>query len=157
MSLIELGVTGRRAFETTSPRFLLKHIMDSHNGASEQDLFELFKTEIADDDDFISSIVKSWFKETYQSLSDIAKQRAKHIERPERKQQIAQIKEVIKARATQIVLLEMIMPNGKPLADCTGQECAKAGGWLCRVAMKIGPDERVGDALSENELRKLHG
>jgi hypothetical protein len=55
------------------------------------------------------------------------------------------------------VLLDLKMPNGKPLRDCTGGECAHFGGWLGRLAARVGADKQVGDVLSEAQVREIYG
>lgn len=59
-------------------------------------------------------------------------------------------------------LLDLVMPNGKSLRDCTGAECERfgkadeqRGRWLQRVAMEVGADRRVGDVLGERKLKAL--
>lgn len=59
-------------------------------------------------------------------------------------------------------LLDLLMPNGKPLRDCTGTECEQfgkadeqRGRWLQRVAEEVGADKRVGDVLDEPKLKAL--
>jgi hypothetical protein len=59
-------------------------------------------------------------------------------------------------------LLDLLMPNGKPLRDCTGGECERYGKadeqrglWLQRVAAKVGPDKHVGEVLDERQLKAL--
>ena len=34
-------------------------------------------------------------------------------------------------------LLDIVMPNGKRLADCTGAECQEAGEWLTKIADEL--------------------
>jgi hypothetical protein len=51
-----------------------------------------------------------------------------------------------------IVLLDLVQPNGKKLRECTGAECRKAGGWLVKVAERVGDDGVVGAKLSEAEV-----
>jgi hypothetical protein len=53
------------------------------------------------------------------------------------------------------ILLDLLMPNGKRLRDCTGTECSQAGGWLVQVGTRIGSDGIVGERMSEAELRDL--
>lgn len=50
-----------------------------------------------------------------------------------------------------IPLLEMMMPNGKKLGDCTGNECAELGKELAALGEKLSTLTR---ALSET-LRQL--
>jgi hypothetical protein len=62
------------------------------------------------------------------------------------------------AAATQrltVVLLDLIMPNGKALRDCTGKECRQAGGWLVKVADRVGDRGVVGATLDEQEIAAI--
>ena len=59
-------------------------------------------------------------------------------------------------------LLDLVMPNGKPLRDCTGKDCERfgkadeqRGRWLRRIATEVGPRRRVGVVLSERQLAEL--
>jgi len=59
-------------------------------------------------------------------------------------------------------LLDTIMPNGKPLRDCTGADCTRfgktdiqRGQWLLRLGDEVGPRQRVGEALSEKQVSAL--
>jgi hypothetical protein len=59
--------------------------------------------------------------------------------------------EHIEKRA-KLILLDLLMPNGKALRDCTGTDCRKFGGWFSRIADRVG-SKKVGDVLSEKEVR----
>ena len=65
-------------------------------------------------------------------------------------------KRVLKESAA-IVLMNLPMPNGKNLRDCTGSECAKFGGWFASIAKVLKPNEKVGSHLSEQDLKNLYG
>lgn len=54
-----------------------------------------------------------------------------------------------------VVMLDLIMPNGKALRDCTGKECRQAGGWLTKVADRVGDHGVVGAALDEQEIAAI--
>ena len=55
----------------------------------------------------------------------------------------------------EIILLNLLMPNGKPMRDCTGMEMGGFGRAYTKIAEKVGPDRRVGDVISEEQVRKL--
>ena len=61
----------------------------------------------------------------------------------------------------QLKLLDLMLPNGKTLRDCTGRECRemgeKVGDWLLKVSSRVKPDQLVGDALQEADVRRLYG
>jgi len=61
----------------------------------------------------------------------------------------------------QLILLDWILPNGKPLRDCTGRECrqmsGRVGGWLRKISDRIKPTDLVGKVMQEADVRKLYG
>lgn len=63
--------------------------------------------------------------------------------------------EEMKAKVRGIILLDLILPNGKALRDATGAECAKAGGFFSEVAKAIKPSQVVDRHLSEGDLQNL--
>jgi hypothetical protein len=62
------------------------------------------------------------------------------------------VAEEIKAR-----ILDFVMPNNKPLRDCTGSEVAGFGRGFIKIAEKVGPDQRVGDVLTDKEAADQMG
>ena len=53
-------------------------------------------------------------------------------------------------------LLEWIMPNGKPLGECTGVYCAQRGGWLAKVGAKAG-SKKIAEVFSAAQLKAFRG
>jgi hypothetical protein len=74
-----------------------------------------------------------------------------------RRRTAAELRAATEATKALIVgrLLDLIAPNGKPLAQCTGADCRRIGGWYGRLAAKVPPRKTVGAVLSEAQLRKL--
>lgn len=57
-----------------------------------------------------------------------------------------------------VVLMTMPTPLGKPLSECTGEECLSMGGWYITVGTIAGDFGKVGEVLTENDLQAaLHG
>ena len=56
---------------------------------------------------------------------------------------------------TTLVLLDLVQPNGKKLRDCTGKECRQAGGWLVKVAERVGDRGVVGATIDEAEVASI--
>jgi hypothetical protein len=54
-----------------------------------------------------------------------------------------------------VVLLALIMPNGKPMRDCLGSEMREFGSGYNRIAKEVGLNNRVGDRLSEAQAWRL--
>ena len=157
MTMVDAGIYGaKRQTWKKNPRELLKQLIDKL-GPDEEAVREKFAAKVQNDPDCIDPIIDYWFANNYRSIVhlnrpvDFGRQRAES----QTVLTSAAVK-AIKDRATQMVLLDMtILPNGKPLRDCTGKDCAKAGGWLGRIAAKIKPGDIVGAVLSEAEIKKL--
>ena len=78
------------------------------------------------------------------------------------KRQDAKVKAKVRAKIVekaQMILLDMKLPNGKALRDCTGADCAKLGPamgeWLSNISGEVKPRQKVGDVLSEERVREL--
>lgn len=54
-----------------------------------------------------------------------------------------------------IRLLDLTMPNGKFLRDCTGAQCIKFGGFYAAIGKQIGPRALVGKNFSNEEIMKV--
>jgi hypothetical protein len=64
------------------------------------------------------------------------------------------IRERADALKVQIILLNLPMPNGKPMRKCTGVEMGGFGRAFTKIAERAG-ERMVGDVLSEEQVRKL--
>lgn len=160
MTMMDTGVTGakRQSWKEANPRELLKRLAEDNPSWSKERLFQAFVDQVMGNKGYLDTIVEYWFANNFHSL----------LERPSNANERARSSRVegIKAnlaehitRHAEMLLLEMQMPNGKPLRDCTGAECLKlssaVGGWLLRVSKRIGSDQTVGSALTENEVREM--
>lgn len=63
--------------------------------------------------------------------------------------------EELRAKARNVVLLDLVMPNGKSLRYATGAECEKAGGFYAEVAKSIKPTQVVDRHLTEGDLLNI--
>lgn len=61
----------------------------------------------------------------------------------------------LKAKLRDIILLDLVLPNGKALRDATGAECAKAGGFFEAVSKSIKPTQVVDRHLTERDLQNI--
>lgn len=150
-----------QSFRSGNPRDLLRRIIEEDPSASKVELLKACRDEIIKDEDMVDAVIEYWFSNNYHSL--IGQKSTTCDAQQKRRQSISEvatnIKERIEERA-QMLLLDMILPNGKALRDCTGRECANLGNrigqWLKRVSAEIRPTQRVGDALSEERVRQLY-
>lgn len=58
------------------------------------------------------------------------------------------------------LLLDMAMPNGKQLRDCTGADCERmsqtVSPWLARLARRVRPRQHVGSVFNEEQVKALY-
>jgi len=118
-------------------------------------LMRRFSLAVVDNPDMIDSIIEYWFSNNYRSLTFIP-----HADQKEKAALVRNAEQIIKSRMETLVLLDMVLPNGKKLRDATGAECArfapKVGKLLKKVAEKVRPTQIVGEVLSEGQLKKLY-
>lgn|SRR3990167_8078473 len=151
----------RQTWRNTNIRKIFANIVKQHPNAEEKDLRKHFRKEARLNDDAFLAIADYAFEAVFRAYTkqkskkpvsaaakaNIATKRAKELR--EHATKVAYVKE-------QIILLNMIMPNGLPLSECTGRDCSKFNGWLSKLSALVKPNEKVGDVLSESEVRKLY-
>lgn len=137
----------RQSFREDNPRSVLLALLRKYKGYSEERLFSLFKDQVEDDEDYRSVFLEYWFTNNYRAAtrkpSAAAVREAKAAHRKK-----------VRSIIGQVQLLALPMPNGKKLADCTGDECLIFGGWLSRMGVKVGK-RKIGDVLSETQVRNF--
>lgn len=147
---LETGTYGAKvqSWRRANPRDVLKALVESNPGADEGALLKMLRDRLEEDDgrDYLDSIVEYWFINNYNSLVPRS---------PARRINVESVKAGIKKSAVKMVLMDLVMPNGRTLRDCTGGECAAFGGWYERIGAKVEAGQKVGEALSEKELHEL--
>lgn len=63
--------------------------------------------------------------------------------------------EEMKAKVRGVILLNLVLPNGKALREATGADCAKAGGFFTEVAKALKPTQVVDRHLTESDLQNI--
>ena len=152
-----LGVQGAKvqSWSKFNARQLLARIRTENPEADSEERFHLFKAECAP---YFDEILRYWYTNNDRALD--APRRARPVieaiaEKEERKAKLEKGLATIKARAVEMVLLDITLSTGKRLGDSTGKECAKEGGWLTRISKMVKPDQKVGDALTEAQVRAV--
>jgi hypothetical protein len=163
MTHVDMGTTGakRQSWEKDNPRELLRRLIEKHPQYSRDRALSEFKKLLDGRQTYIETIVEYWFSNNYASLVDRENDPVQRIKRIG--EQTAALREGLnKAVETRvkIVLLDMVMPNGKPLRGCTGKECGEfartIGAWLARVSKQIRPTDVVGDVLTEKQVATFY-
>lgn len=111
-------------------------------------------------EDFLDAVISNWLTLHYRSAHRAAfpPAVAEIKERAEKRRALRAEEDVaVEAMKLQIIdnLLEMTMPNSKPLSDCTGAECLAFGGWLQKVGERVGLTKTVGEVLTAGQLRDI--
>jgi hypothetical protein len=159
MTSLDLGVIGaKRQSWKTNPQELLRRIMEQNPTASRSDIFNEFKTALDKRPACLEGVIEYWFSNYFRRLDGVNPKERDRLRDKEKDRLGSALDGKLKEYAG-IVLLEMLMPNGKKLRDCTGAECkelsSKIGAWLLRVSKQVKPDALVGDVLTEKQVRTL--
>jgi hypothetical protein len=165
------GVTGAKvqSWRAANPREVLKEILSENQVSDRAIIFSAFHERMRQDDadDYLESIIDYWLANNYYALVGPAPVRPYARKAGSSSETInavagnieTQLRKKIQEQA-KIMLLEMVLPNGKALKDCTGNECqemsARLGPWLAAVAERVQPTQLVGDALTEDQVRDLY-
>jgi aminopeptidase N len=110
-------------------------------------------------EDYADAAIDEWARIKYSTAYGVAVPPTKEELERRRKERLARQKaEQAAADRARVKLvgnvLKHVMPNGKPLGDCTGIECTSFGGWLTKVGAVVG-NKLVKDVLSNRQLIKL--
>lgn len=169
MEQTNTGIRGAKvqSWNAANPRDLLKTVIDENPGSDRHAIFSLFRARLVEHDDgglLMQTIVEYWLANNFYALvGDHTKRRNARGPREEISRHAAaigaRVKEKIREEA-QVLLLEMVLPNGKPLGDCTGLECRemapRIGRWLGEVGRRVRGKKIVRVVLTEREIRELY-
>jgi hypothetical protein len=149
----------RQTWRAKSVRDLLAEIVTDNPQATDRALLEKFVDQLRGDDDYFLAAAEYAFDNALRALrreqnQPTAVQKAEQAAK-RAKLTVSHAKLVSRIKS-KVVLLNMAMPNGKKLRDCSGEECRHFGGWYQRIAAEIGPSKLVGDVLSEKQVRELY-
>ena len=163
MTSLDTGYYGAKvaSWDASSARAFFKKLADENHEMDKEALFKRVLAEALDPDnaDILQTIIKYWYVNAYnwweadRTAPKSRTEKAKAAKAREKKAEA--IKAIIKVRAQQMVLMDLVMPSGKTLRDATGKDCVKAGGFFAKIGAKLKPSQVVGRSMSEADLRKL--
>ena len=174
---IEPGILGakRASWRKTNTRDTLWQIIEKHPDATEVRWRSLFLAAIKDDaqryldgdiedeDSLFNTAVYAHFGNVLRAVKlgehkpeapEVRKERVSS-RKAESEKAASHVKEHLKKRIVEearIMLLQLEMPNGKTLGQCTGQECGQFKGWYSQLEKLVPARKRVADQFSEDEL-----
>jgi hypothetical protein len=164
MSVIYLGTYGvkRQSIRKGNPRNFIANLLQKSPRISDEELREKVKAAVLKNEDYLDAVVEYWVAGERRNLTRPPRPSRPAHQEPEQREEAAakvaeyraQVEQIAKPRIVQFVLLEMVMPNGKTLAECSFKEVAGFGAKFAALAKGGKPNEKVG-TLSETEVRKL--
>lgn len=136
-----------------NPRDLVIEVLRANPGDEVKSQFEQFRTLLEDSGDAYQRAVDWYF---FVNMRDyLVSNRSRRPDPVE----IASVKikqrEVIEQIKAQIVMLDLTMPNGKAMRDCTGADMAKFGNRYAKIAARVGKSGVVGEVLNEEQVRDI--
>jgi hypothetical protein len=157
----------------SSAEALLKTLMDRatdpHSWEERNDIKAEITTTLRSKEGqkYIESVIDGWFQNAYRRLlkdypnGDAPPEREVHVTASKTKQvEVEQKLEKAIDRRVKLKLLDLVLPNGKALRDCTGRECRalgkKTNRWLVAIADRIKPTDLVGAVMSETAVRRMY-
>ena len=157
MSFIDQGTLGayRQTWRKGNPRSILKTIIDANPKADAQAIYRLFWAAIEDDKELLQDITGYWLDHNLQSLMREAEPPTRRrTKSPVATPSSTKLQDRIE-HEVRIALLDLMMPNGKPLRDCTGNDCQNFNGWTSELSKRVPANNTVGSTLSEAEVYEL--
>jgi hypothetical protein len=146
----------RQYLRKRTPRNFVANLLK--DGLSNEDILEKVDAAILKDEDYRHAVALYYIAGERRNLTIARRQPSPADQREEAAAKSAelraQVEQIAKPRIVQFVLLEMVMPNGKTLAECTFKEVAAFGAKFAALSKGGKPNEKVGN-LSEPEVRKL--
>jgi hypothetical protein len=162
MNMVTTQITEKLAkFKIVRPLSLFISLIREIGGDSdkESEHKKEFKRMLLSDDyeDFRDAVIDEWMRIKYSTALGAALPTTA-LSRDKKSQKIHETDKVHTLKIKIVgKLLDVIMPNGKKLANCTGADCIRFGGWLINVGEVVGVTKVVGEILSEKELIKFMG
>jgi hypothetical protein len=131
-------------------RVLLTRLGVQHPDWDRDQLCAAFIEEARQDEECVTEALHRCFDNDYRVLVGPPP----NPEPPRRSIKSEDVKDA-RSRLQRIVLMDLILPTGKRLRESTGDDCAKAGGWLRAIARVVNPTEVVGAVLNEEQVREM--
>jgi hypothetical protein len=132
---------------------LLVSLIEAEPIAKAETLFRRWLEIVREDEDYLIPALQHTFANLYNALSK-TKRRRKSTNIADRKKQQQKIEAAAQA-VSEMILLDLTLPNGKKLRDATFRECTEAGGWWIKIGKKGKPNQIVGKVLSEKDIQAI--
>ena len=156
---MQLGYRGatRQTWKGDPLRTAVLQLRKDHPHASPDDINKYLAELAREDDDLLVALAE--YGGTNTQIAIEAQERRLAMRPTPQARQERQIDEhkMIASIQSQIMLLNLEMPNGKRMRYCTGAEMEQFGQAYRRIARKVGKTKRVGQVLDEKGVKALMG
>jgi hypothetical protein len=156
---LQTGAAVTRRSSEVSPMAVLARMRQDDPTAGYEYLRGKWSEYVEARQDHLNAVLDYSFHNYWSQLDDSerktkAKEARTSADAQRKERIVAEGKEVASA-VSNIVLMNLELPNGKALKDSTFSECAKAGGFFSKVAKMGKPNASVGKSMDEAALRKV--
>jgi hypothetical protein len=137
-------------------KIVVEQLHAEHPRVGENVLIRLLEKRLRQDDDALRAAAEFIVETTLAAQHKLAERLNRRSAPPERKAlERAATAAIVDATARKVLLLNLVMPNGKPMRDCTGTEMASFSHAYRRIAARVRPEELVGNVLTEADVAAL--
>lgn len=146
------------------PLLLVKRVVDANPSVPIETLRKKFMAVVRERDwqgeNDLSLIIADYFERNYRRFMPAPaapkktanqKQAAKALVEEKKAQVVSMIQ-----KKAELMLMDIVLPNGKTLRESTGADCRKVGGWMAEICKAVKPQQVVSDVLSEHGVRHLY-
>lgn len=138
--------------------------------ASRKQAFELFLDEVKGDPRLVRALAEDYFYrmaaqwepqkvgKSFMLAATPATKRRAEMSAERREESAARVNKSVadlKVRIKAVIMLDLVMPNGKKLRHCTGAEVAKFGGMFTEIARHIKPTQVIDKHFNERDLQEI--
>ena len=158
-----LGATRQTWRHGKTIRDILVEVIEAYPHAGEGALFREFLDRCRNEEECLVAAVRYAFDNSYRTLLS-QKEREAKSKPPNVEQRVKTARanlaraeeyaETVKSIKHQVMLLNLPMPNGKLMRNCTGEEMGGFGKTYIKIARKVG-FKKVGEVLTEDQLHEL--
>lgn len=151
MTNADLGVYGakRQSWIGPGPRAILLKLRKKHKTADVEQLAELMMQEVSINDQL--AIFVYWVTRNLISIEPYTNERHRF------KTSAAHINKTVHDRVQAVakkLTLSFVMPNDKPLGECTGTYCSEIGGVFALIGERVGT-KKVSDVMSNKDISNI--
>lgn len=163
-----------QSYKSVNPRSLLYAEINSNKYPLTCEGRELCESTMFDEnyqnEEFMKAVFSYWHANNWHAIvtdkrnQHLIEQRRKSLEvqKEEKTKEVNETKQEIRTLTNRYLTLSLweTMPNGKPLAECTGEELREIKGFyqkaLQGIIKRIKPDQKVSDVLTEDDLHEYN-